>query len=90
MQISDARTPAISGPFETQVAITANYVLRDAQTGIEVWRASADTSAERKITTGLPEPVLMERDALEQAIRENIARMLGFLYQREASVLPPA
>jgi hypothetical protein len=90
MRISDARTPAISGPFETQIAITANYVLRDAQTGIEVWRVSADTSAKRKITTGLPEPVLMERDALEQAIRENIARMLGLLYQREASVLPPA
>jgi hypothetical protein len=90
MRISDARTPAIPGPFETWVAIIANYVLRDAQTGIEVWSTSADTSAERKITTGLPEPVLLERDALEQAIRENIARMLGFLYQREAFVLPPA
>ncbi len=90
MRISDARTPAIPGPFETQVAMTASYVLKDAQTGIEVWRASADTSAERKITTGLPEPVLMERDALEQALRDNMARMLGLLYQREASVLPPA
>jgi hypothetical protein len=34
--------------------------------------------------------VLMERDALEQALRDNMARMLGLLYQREASVLPPA
>ena len=82
MRISDARTPTIPGPFETEIGITAVYVLRDAGTGAEVWRADMDTSAQRKVTAGLPEPVLMERDALEEAIRDNIARMLELLYRR--------
>ncbi|WP_198038829.1 LPS assembly lipoprotein LptE [Skermanella stibiiresistens] len=88
MRITDATTPTIPGPFETRITITATYVLRNAQTGTEVWRANEATVAERKITSGLPEPVLMERDALEEAIRENIARMLGLLYQREGALAP--
>lgn len=82
MRIDGARTPTIPGPFETEVSVAATYVLTDAATGSEVWRTTAETSVQRKITAGFPEPVLMERDALEQAIRDSIARMLSQLYRR--------